>query len=334
VSDVSAMRRKRSQKPAPSVERSQRMSTIQWLARRVGRVLGIAGLALGLLVSGIVSAETSNNGTASSDNTDTNTVTTVEASTATSTDSGVDTESNQTANPHHSLLLDIKDYYTAPLRWDIKDWAYFGGALAAIAGAHHYDTQVRTHFIKDGARPIGGSTDDLKDAVPTIAAFGATWLYAGLINSDSGRRETWAMIEAGGLSVATTVVLKFVAGRERPDQTDDPNKWRAHGSSFPSLHAAAAFAVGSVLAESGNEDDRWVRRLLGYGAVAGFTAYERLKHNAHWLSDDVAGAAIGGSTAYYVMQRNYPKNDDTTTSSLSVVPIERGAMLTYNLEIK
>jgi len=302
--------------------------------RRAGRVLGIAGLALGLLVSGgIVSAETNGNGTASSDTVGTETVTTVEAGTSTSTDSGIDTESNQRARPHHSLLLDIKDYYTAPLRWDIKDWAYFSGALAAIAGAHHYDTQVRTHFIKDGAR-IGGSTDDLKDAVPTIAALGATWLYAGLINSDSGRRETWAMIEAGGLSVATTVVLRFVAGRERPNQTDDPNKWRAGGSSFPSLHAAAAFAVGTVLAESGNEDDRWVRRLLGYGAVAGFTAYERLKHNAHWLSDDVAGAAIGGSTAYYVMRRNYPKNDDTTTSSLSVVPIERGAMLTYNLEIK
>jgi membrane-associated phospholipid phosphatase len=311
------------------------MITIQWLTRRAGSVLGIAALALGLLGSGIVSAKTSDNAPASGDSTDTNTVPTAEAGTSTSSDSSVDAESNQTASPHHSLLLDIEDYYTAPLHWDIKDWAYFGGALAAIAGAHHYDTQVRTHFIKDGARPIGGSTDDLQDALPTIAALGATWLYAGLANSDSGRRETWAMIEAGGLSVATTFVLKFVAARERPDQTDDPNKWRANGSSFPSLHATAAFAVGTVLAESGNDDDRWVRRLLGYGAVAGFTAYERLKHNAHWLSDDVAGAAVGGSTAYYVMQRNYPRNDDTTTSSsLSVVPIERGAMLTYNLEIK
>jgi len=153
---------------------SRRIAAMMNKKRRAGRVLGIAGLALGLLVSGgIVSAETNGNGTASSDTVGTETVTTVEAGTSTSTDSGVDTESNQRARPHHSLLLDIKDYYTAPLRWDIKDWAYFSGALAAIAGAHHYDTQVRTHFIKDGAR-IGGSTDDLKDAVPTIAALGAT----------------------------------------------------------------------------------------------------------------------------------------------------------------
>ena len=74
------------------------------------------------------------------------------------------------------------------------------------------------------------------------------------------------------------------------------------GSSFPSLHATAAFAIGTVLAESGNDDYRWFRRALGYG-IAGATAYIRVKDNVHWMSDTVAGAALGAASARFAMNR-------------------------------
>ena len=167
-----------------------------------------------------------------------------------------------------------------------------------------------------------------------IGAAAGTWAYAHWLGSSDGFREVDNMMEAGALSVVDTYALKFVAGRERPDQTSDPNKWRKSGSSFPSLHTAAAFAIGSVLAESGNDDNRWMRRFLGYGAVAGFTAFERLKHNAHWLSDDVAGAEIGGATAHFVLKRSEARREAPADYSLSLVPIEGGAMLTYNLTLK
>jgi membrane-associated phospholipid phosphatase len=280
-------------------------------------------------------ASTGNNGSASTGGADT----AVKKSTNTNTDTSVNVGYNAIYNSgppanQHPLLLDIKDYYTAPLRWDVKDWAFFAGAVGLVAGAHHYDTQVRTHFIKQGVQPIGGSTKDLQDAAPAAAAVVGTWLYANLIDSSDGHREAWNMVEAGGLATVTTYALKFVAARERPDQTSDPNKWRASGSSFPSFHAAAAFAVGSVLAESGNDDYRWIRRFLGYGAIAGFTAYERLKHNAHWLSDDVAGAAIGGATGHFVLERAAERTEARKNYSVSLLPLEGGAMLTYSLTIQ
>jgi membrane-associated phospholipid phosphatase len=241
---------------------------------------------------------------------------------------------DQSGSQQGSLWLDIKDYYTAPLRWNGRDWAFFGGAIAAIAGAHHYDSDVRTHFIKQGAQPIGGSSYDAQDALPMVAAVTGTWLYANLIDSDQGHHEAWQMAEAGGLAAVTSYAFKFAAGRLRPNQTNDPNKWRSGGSSFPSFHTAAAFAIGSVLAESGNDDNRWIRRFLGYGAVAGFTAFQRLKHNAHWLSDDVAAAALGGATAHFVLTRNSEHNDEMKSGAVSVVPLPGGAMLTYNLVIK
>ena len=229
------------------------------------------------------------------------------------------------------LASDIKLYFTAPLRWDRRDWAWFGGALIAIGAAHHYDTQVRTHFLKSLGTSQTTSTRDLQDAVPTAAVVAATWGYASLISDSAGRREAWAMVEAAGLSSVTAYALKYAFGRERPDQTSDPNQWRkSGGDSFPSWHATAAFAVGTVLAESGNDDYRWVRRFLGYGLGAA-TSFERLKHNAHWLSDTVAGAALGAASARWVMSRAYRVDAE---AQLGLVPIERGAMLSYTLALR
>jgi membrane-associated phospholipid phosphatase len=280
----------------------------------------------------------------SSDNADATTA--VNASSSASTSTGTSTSTVDGPSPdtsqdswpppkqHSQLLLDIEDYYTAPLHWDARDWAYFGGAAALFAAARHYDTQVRTHFIKEGAPVTGSDTDDLHDALPAVAALAGTWLYANLIDSSDGRHEAWDMVEAGGLSVTTSFVLSLVAGRERPDQTADPSKWFAGGSSFPSLHTTAAFAIGTVLAESGNDDYRWIRRLLGYGAVAGYTAYERLKHNDHWLSDDVAGAEIGGASAHFVLERDQEREEAKKNYSWSLVPEAGGAMLTATLTLE
>ena len=241
---------------------------------------------------------------------------------------------SQPPKQHSPLLLDIEAYHTSPLHWDMKDWEYFGGAIGLLAVAHHYDGQVRTHFIAEGAPAKGGSTKDLQDAIPSVAAVVGTWAYANLLDSSYGHQEAYEMVEAAGLSLVDAYALKFVAGRERPDQTSDPDKWRSSGSSFPSTHAAAAFAIGAVLAESGSDDYRWVRRFLGYGAVAGYTAFERLKHNAHWLSDDVAGAEIGGATAHFVMERAAERREAAKNYSVSLVPVEGGAMLTYSLNIE
>jgi membrane-associated phospholipid phosphatase len=233
----------------------------------------------------------------------------------------------QAAPSNAGLVSDIKLYFTAPLRWDAGDWAWFGGALLAIGAAHHYDTQVRSHFVEPGQTI---NSDDVQDAIPTAAVLVATWGYANLIDSSDGRREAWAMLEAAGLSSVTAYALKYAVGREGPDQTSDPNEWlKGGGGSFPSWHSTAAFAVGTVLAESGNDEYRWLRRVLGYGLGVA-TSYERLKHNAHWLSDTVAGAALGGATAHFTMNRVYRTDDE---SSLSVVPIQGGAMLTYRVSL-
>ena len=228
-------------------------------------------------------------------------------------------------------MSDIKAYYTAPLHWDAGEWAWFGGALLAIGASHHYDSQVRTHFTKNLAPGQTINSNDVQDYLPTLGVFLVTWGYAGLVGDPNGRNEAWAMVEATGLSVVTAYALKYTVRREGPDQTSDPNEWfKSGGNSFPSSHATAAFAVGTVLAESGNDEYRWLRRVLGYGLGVG-TSYLRLKHNAHWLSDTVAGAALGISSAHFTMNHTYRSNSN---GGFAVVPVEGGAMLTYRVELR
>jgi PAP2 superfamily len=214
------------------------------------------------------------------------------------------------------------------LRWDSRDWAWFGGALLAIGAAHHYDTQVRTHFVQNLKPGQTVNSDDVQDVLPTVGVLGLTWAYAALVDDSNGRREAWTMLEAAGLSSVTAYALKYVIAREGPDQTSNPNQWfKGGGGSFPSWHSTAAFAVGTVLAESGNDEYRWLRRLLGYGLGVA-TSYERMKHNAHWLSDTVAGGAIGAATANFTMKRTDATDEG---ARLSVVPVQGGAMLTYRV---
>jgi len=225
------------------------------------------------------------------------------------------------------VFEDIGAYAVAPLHWDRGDWLYLGGAIVAIGAAHHYDEQVRTHFTAGSTAALNGkASHDLSDAIPAAAAVAGTWLYAMLIDDDAGRTETWSMLEAAGLSSATGLILKYATGRERPNETTDPNRWREGSDSFPSIHVTAAFAIGTVLAESGNDRYRWVRRVLGYG-MATATGYERLRHNNHWLSDTVGGAALGMATAHFVMNRE-DRNDER--AAVMVVPLDGGAMLTYS----
>jgi membrane-associated phospholipid phosphatase len=224
-------------------------------------------------------------------------------------------------------LEDTRLYFTAPLRWDEEDWIAFGGALAAIGAAHEFDEKVRQHFATGSKAALNGGEDknSLRDAAPTLALVAGTGLYAAFIRDSDGYRETWALIEAGVLSGTTAEVLGLAGGRERPDATSSPNQWRQGGDSFPSLHVTTAFAIGTVFAESGNDDYRWIRRLIGYG-VAGATGYVRINENVHWLSDTVAGAALGIATARFVLNRQNPE----TRAALQFEPIKNGWRISYS----
>jgi membrane-associated phospholipid phosphatase len=227
------------------------------------------------------------------------------------------------------VLTDTRLYFTAPLRWDESDWLFLGGSVTAFAVAHSFDARVRDHFAPAGPAGVTGTdTNSTRDFLPTLSLVAGTWLVSEVTNDSFANTEAYTMVEAAGFSTVTAEALKYAAGRERPDQTTDPNNWRDSGSSFPSLHSTAAFAVGTVFAESGSDDYRWFRRVVGYGMAAA-TSYVRVRNNQHWLSDTVAGAALGIASGRFVTHRRLER---AHAWNVSFTPSpEGGLMMTFSM---
>ncbi len=230
-----------------------------------------------------------------------------------------------------AVTSDVKAYVLAPLHAQRPQWVRFGATLGVIAFAYQHDEDTRAHFVTP-LLPSGEQPDayDGRDAAPAILALGGTWLASALSDNDDGRREAGAMFQAAAFSSVAAFALKEIAGRERPYATTDPGSFGKNGDSFPSMHVTAAFAIGTVLAESGNERFRWLRRVLGYGLAAS-TAYARMDHDMHWFSDTVAGAGLGIATARFVMKRREGREP---RGRFGLQPSQQGVELVYNVPLR
>lgn len=149
---------------------------------------------------------------------------------------------------------------------------------AAVAGSH-WDHQAVNEmretpagFLKAGA-PTGALWTQLGVSVGTFAVGKITGnAKISTVGSHLIRAQIASQIVVQG--------LKFATERSRPD---DSNNY-----SFPSGHSASAFATATVL----QRDLGWKVGIPAY-AVASYVAASRMGANKHYLSDVLAGAAIG-----------------------------------------
>jgi membrane-associated phospholipid phosphatase len=152
----------------------------------------------------------------------------------------------------------------------------------------------------------------LGDAVG-YGALPAFIVTAGLIGLAEGQRfsevleDAWIIEEALALSHTLEGVIKLSVGRARPDTTFMPAGTMVADpsdlyTSMVSGHATAGFAVavstGVVAMLRGRPSAPW---LLASGlTVAIFSSYLRIAADRHYLTDVLAGAALGTVTGIAV----------------------------------
>jgi membrane-associated phospholipid phosphatase len=222
---------------------------------------------------------------------------------------------------------DLKAFAAEPLRWRGREWLRFAGVAAAVRAAYEYDEDVRDHYANDG-KP---NYHEVAEAMPPAIVFGATWFAAKLGRNEEAFREAAMMRRAFVLQTISTEVVKVAFRRERPGPGVPRDNWsNGHSLSFPSGHTGAAFAIGTVFAESGDDEHRRLRRVIGYG-IGTFVGYQRINHDAHWLSDTVAGAALGIMSAKFVMRRHEGKEP---RGVFALAPMEGGTMVTYTVPLR
>jgi undecaprenyl-diphosphatase len=115
----------------------------------------------------------------------------------------------------------------------------------------------------------------------------------------------WQAIDSSALAGISAQGLKYVFGRPRPSQGDNPNAWFKGTSyqSFPSGEVAAVSAIVQPFVFEYAKDNPAVYALELLPIYDGIA---RMKVQAHWQSDVLAGFALGGLTGYYSHSRESP----------------------------
>lgn len=199
------------------------------------------------------------------------------------------------------LVRSIGHTLTDPLRWGAADWSRLGVAAAGVLAIGAADGSIRHAVRSDHAEElddVAGLAEPLGSA-PSFAVLGAFY-SAGILVHRPRERATAveglaASVVAGGM---ITPALKFVTGRSRPRSNDGTYHFRLFSNrpSFPSGHVTQAFAVASVIAA---EHRSWLVKVAAYGA-ASLVGFARVRHDAHFASDVLAGALVGGATGQAV----------------------------------
>ncbi len=192
------------------------------------------------------------------------------------------------------------------------------GTVASVAGSGLAYAAPRILHIHDGPpscapcdpggvpafdrwaiRPVHNDLS-IVSTVTLAALAGATVWSRGL--ERAGVRRTAATIEAASWAIAAAELTKALTARNRPVlYTDDALGAVGHlesRRSFPSGHAAAAFAIGVSYWLDGR-DRSLPLRIAALSSAAG-VAMLRVAAAKHFPSDVVAGAALGTASALIV----------------------------------
>ena len=166
---------------------------------------------------------------------------------------------------------------------------------AGLAGAFALDHRAWEAWSDSAATPRHRAGEDIS-RFGDLRAIGPA-LIAGYALGRWTKRPALAaasvrigagVIGAGVLGLA----LKYATGRSRPmDAPGDPDEFRPFrgADAFPSGHTTVSFAFAAGLA--GEARAAWVP-WVAYPAAA-VVGWARIAADRHWLSDVVAGAALG-----------------------------------------
>jgi membrane-associated phospholipid phosphatase len=186
--------------------------------------------------------------------------------------------------------------------------AVVGGTAGLIIADPHAMPYFRSH-----ARNLDDVNDTFDAPITSaeVIALPTSLLVAGYVRHDSYQVDTALLAgEAYADSAVVDLAIKAITRRKRPsdvppgtpfnDTFFSGGKSPFKGSSFPSGHAAGAFAVATVVATR-YHTHRWVPWVV-YG-FATAVSLSRVTTSAHFPSDVFLGAVLGYTITRYEVLR-------------------------------
>jgi membrane-associated phospholipid phosphatase len=179
--------------------------------------------------------------------------------------------------------------------------------VGAIATASLADGAVND-WVQDRRTP---QSDDLArifryggEPVVTLGVGGGIVVAGTIAGKPEVQRSGGRVLLSVLAAELMTGAIKVTAGRFRPAETDNPYIFKPFSGhdSFPSGHTTVAFALATSL--SHEIHNTWASAAL-YTFATG-TAWSRLNDERHWLSDVLAAATVGITTAT-IVNRHPPR---------------------------
>ena len=197
----------------------------------------------------------------------------------------------------NELFRDGQTLVTAPRHWQQAQWQTAGG-LAVITGtlmatADQDIADYHDRHRRGGVNDVMQGVSDVLSPLALAGYAGIVWGAGQLLPNDQLSNRGFKMGEAVVYATLISGGIKVVVGRARPNSGADSSdfsgwSWQDSTQSFPSAHAAAAFAAARVLSPQLTA----AQRVAAYGAAT-LVSYSRVYQGDHWLSDVVFGAGLG-----------------------------------------
>ena len=199
------------------------------------------------------------------------------------------------------FLTDQKQIWTSParLRWADVNWLF---PLSGVtAGLFVTDADMSRHISHNPTTVSHYNTASNAGVAALIGGAGAMWLFSYPKHNEHWRETGFLAGEAVLNSFVVVEAMKYPLGRERPYQGNGNGSFFSGGTSFPSEHAAASWAVASVVA---HEYPGPLTKILAYG-LATFVSYSRYRARQHFPSDVFIGSVVGNMVAEGIYNRHH-----------------------------
>ena len=173
-------------------------------------------------------------------------------------------------------------------------------------------TRCRIRFDAPAAR-IGGA---LGNTLFLVAGEGGLFLVGQMTDNAKFREISYSIGQSLVMNAIVLYPLKIATSRERPNREDD--------RSFPSGHAASAFAVAAVL------DHYYGPKVaIPVYAMGAFVGFGRIEQNKHYLTDVMAGATLG-----WIIGKTVTRGADEKPRWIpTVAPQAKGIALGININL-
>jgi membrane-associated phospholipid phosphatase len=225
------------------------------------------------------------------------------------------------------ILFDQKAIWTSPLHIKPLDAIWLlplAATTGTMIGSDQHTMNSLIHINANDQQHF----NTLSNA--GVAALGAlpAGMYLWSLNKDAPQAHETGLLSGEALvdSLAFSEAIELVSRRERPSVNNAKGNFFSSSptdSSFPSNHAAAAWAMASVI---GEEYPGWLARTAVYG-LATTVSVSRVLADQHFPSDVLVGSAAGWLIGHYVYRahHNFTLNPFDTTP----MPRDYGAPRTH-----